>query len=309
MFTNSFYDAVEGVGPSEHPLEFRADDGSVVQFPGPVALTGRLRRVDNPAAREAAFVRSLTDHRFKTTFPAASWFCVQGMWSPARREGIYASDEELLDDTLRILRELVRETIAAGAPHVQFDLPAHSFLIDPHFSEMLPSIGRSRDGLLDRAVEAETELLASLPEGVTTAVHLCRGNYRSRYLSGGVLEPVAQSLFSLPFDRFLVEWEDTEREGDYSALRHVPHGGPIVVMGIMSSKSARVETADELLARLDQASTYLPIEQLAISPQCGFSSALVTGEAGGPQGNEVTEDIQWRKLEVLMEVGERAWGR
>jgi 5-methyltetrahydropteroyltriglutamate--homocysteine methyltransferase len=80
-------------------------------------------------------------------------------------------------------------------------------------------------------------------------------------------------------------------------------------MGIMSSKSPRVETADELLARLDEASAYLPIEQLAISPQCGFSSALVTGEAGGPQGNELTEDVQWRKLEVLMEVGERVWGR
>jgi 5-methyltetrahydropteroyltriglutamate--homocysteine methyltransferase len=309
MFTNSFYDAVEGVGPSERPLEFRADDGSVVEFPGPVALTGRLRRIDNPAAREAAHMRSLTGRRFKVTFPAASWFCVQSMVSPARREGIYDSDAELLSEIVGIQHELVEETIAAGAPHIQFDLPAHSFLVDPHFREMLPALGASVERLMAQAVDVETALLSALPGHVTKAVHLCRGNYRSRYMAGGVLEPVAESLFSLPYDRFLVEWEDTEREGDFSALRFVPRGGPVVVMGIMSSKSPRVEDEDELVRRLDEAARYLPIEQLAISPQCGFSSALVTGEEGGTTGNEITEDVQWRKLEVLMRVGERVWGR
>ncbi len=116
---------------------------------------------------------------------------------------------------------------------------------------------------------------------------------------------VAEALFSLQFDRFLVEWEDVEREGDFSALRYVPGPGPIVVLGVLSSKDRRVESEDEFLRRIDEAVEYVPIEQLAISPQRGLASAL--SALGTTDGNELDEDVQWRKLEVQARVVERAW--
>jgi 5-methyltetrahydropteroyltriglutamate--homocysteine methyltransferase len=111
----------------------------------------------------------------------------------------------------------------------------------------------------------------------------------------------------LPFDRFLIEWEDQEREGDFSALQYVPSPGPIVVIGVLSSKDPQIEGEDEILRRVEEATRYLPIEQLAISPQCGFASALSALDAA--DGNELDEEVQWRKLEVQSRAAERIWGR
>lgn len=133
-----------------------------------------------------------------------------------------------------------------------------------------------------------------------TCFHLCRGNWRSRWLFSGSLEPLAERMFQPPFDTFLVEWEDTTREGDYSTLRYVPDG-PIVAKGIVSSKSNIVESDDEVLRRMDDAAGYLDLDQLALSPQCGFASAA--------EGTELDETTQWRKLELIGRVAERLWGR
>jgi 5-methyltetrahydropteroyltriglutamate--homocysteine methyltransferase len=122
------------------------------------------------------------------------------------------------------------------------------------------------------------------------------------WMTEGSLEPIAEQMFSeLNYDRLLLEWEDPEREGDYTPLRHVPAYGPIVVMGIISSKDMRVETVDELEERMDEISAFVPLEQLAISPQCGFASTW--------QGNELAEESQWRKIETLVEASDRLWGR
>ena len=306
LFTNSFYDAVEGLEPNLATLAFRGDDGSVVEHPGPALVGSRLRQIDSPAAREAEFLASLTDRPFKVTFPAASWFCFQSYRAPAVQRGIYESVEELLGETVDILSELASEAARAGAGCLQFDEPAYTFLLTPHIDEFMGSLGSSADGLREMSVETDQRFLDSLPADVTKAVHLCRGNYASRYMGSGSLDPVAEALFSLPFDRFLIEWEDVEREGDFSALRHVPSPGPIVVLGVVSSKDPRVEDEDELLRRIEEATRYLPVEQLAISPQCGFASAL--GALDGPDGNELAADIQWRKLEVQAQVAERVWG-
>jgi 5-methyltetrahydropteroyltriglutamate--homocysteine methyltransferase len=136
---------------------------------------------------------------------------------------------------------------------------------------------------------------------VTYALHICRGNWQSRWLAEGSLEPLAERIFDLPYDYFSMEWEDTDREGDYSPLRHVPKG-PIVAMGIMSSKRTRVESEDELIQHMEEASRFLGMDQLAISPQCGFSTSAVLG-------NKTDEDVQWRKLEVLGRVADRLWPR
>jgi 5-methyltetrahydropteroyltriglutamate--homocysteine methyltransferase len=132
-------------------------------------------------------------------------------------------------------------------------------------------------------------------------LHICRGNYRSRWLCSGSLEPVAERLFGeLPYDAFLVEWDDIGRDGGYAPLRFAP-AGRIVVMGVVSSKRRDVEADDDILRRLEEASRYLPFEQLALSTQCGFASVI--------EGNEIDEETQWRKLELVARVADRVWPR
>jgi 5-methyltetrahydropteroyltriglutamate--homocysteine methyltransferase len=297
--------AVDGLEPHTGTLKFYGADGSEVEHPGPPLVSGRLRRIDRPGAREAAFLAGLTDRPFKVTFPAPSWFCFQSYRAPAVQNGIYDSVTELLGDTVDILADLACDAAHAGAGCLQFDEPAYVFLLTPHIDEVLQTLGSSAQALLEMSLDTDRRFLAGLPEGDTTAVHLCRGNYASRHMGSGPLDPMAEAMFSLPFDRFLVEWEDVEREGDFSALRYVPSPGPIIVLGIGSPKDSRIESEGELLRRVEEAAQYLPIEQLAISPQCGFASAL--GALDGPDGNELSEDVQGRKLKVQNRVAQRIW--
>jgi 5-methyltetrahydropteroyltriglutamate--homocysteine methyltransferase len=164
----------------------------------------------------------------------------------------------------------------------------------------MKAMGADLDAMLAGAVMADRMIVEGLPDHVRTAIHLCRGNLRGMYMVSGSLDPVAEEFFSLPYDSILVEWDDTSRMGDYSALRHVPKG-PVVGMGIVSTKNPELESEDVLLQHLEEAGRYLDTEQLALCPQCGFAS-----EAGG---NDVDEDTQWRKLELVASVAERVWGR
>jgi 5-methyltetrahydropteroyltriglutamate--homocysteine methyltransferase len=142
-------------------------------------------------------------------------------------------------------------------------------------------------------------VISGLPAHVRTAIHVCRGNNQGRYVAEGRLDPVSEALFSLPYDSFLIEWEDKQRMGDYSALRYVPPGDSIVVLGIVSSKLPALEQQDALLRELDCAARSLEASRLALSPQCGFASTL--------KGNPVSEDDQWRKLELIVDTARRYW--
>jgi 5-methyltetrahydropteroyltriglutamate--homocysteine methyltransferase len=200
---------------------------------------------------------------------------------------------------IEIEREQIADAIAAGATYVQFDFPIYPALADEAAVAMLREHGVDPDWLMDRMIEADRAILDTIPEGVHTGLHLCRGNHKSKWIYNGSMDRYAERMFGeLPYGTFLIEWEDTEREGDYSALRHVPPG-PIVAMGVLSSKKPRVESVDELVGAIEEASHHLDVDQLALAPQCGFASTYV--------GNAVTEDIQWRKLERLVEAADRIW--
>lgn len=134
---------------------------------------------------------------------------------------MYESVEELLGDTVHILGELARDATTAGASCLQFDEPAYTFLLMPGIDQMVKAMGSSAQELMESSLATDRRFLEGLPDGITTAVHVCRGNYASRHMGSGALDPVAEALFSLPFDRFLIEWEGVERERDSSALRHV----------------------------------------------------------------------------------------
>jgi 5-methyltetrahydropteroyltriglutamate--homocysteine methyltransferase len=241
-------------------------------------------------------VAGFTEHPFKVTFPAASLFVHPFGVSPTA----YASHEEFVDHAIAIERELIADAIESGCRYVQLDFPLYPYLVDPTWSARFEAAGHGFAELVDRAVTADRAVLEGVPNGVTKALHVCRGNYRSRWLCEGSLEPVAERLFGeLPYDVFLVEWDDIGREGGYEPIRFTP-SGRIAAMGLVSSKRRELEREDDITRKLDEAARHLPLEQLAVSTQCGFASVL--------EGNEIDEETQWRKLDLVARVADRVWG-
>ena len=302
MFTGSFYDGVEGVGAGTGQVPFTNDEGELELYDGAPVVNGKLRKIDSPAAREAAFLTELTDHPFKVTFPAASFFLYPvASFIEGVTDAFYATREEMVERIIDIEREQVADAIAAGATYVQFDWPVYPALGDEGAVAFFRQLGIDIAWLMDRMIEVDRRIIEGLPENVRTGLHLCRGNHKSKWIYRGSMDAYAERLFNeLPYDVFLVEWEDTAREGDYSPLRFVPPG-PIVAMGIVSSKKPRVETVDELQRHIEDAARHLDVSQLALSPQCGFASTYI--------GNEVTEEIQWRKLETIAAAADAIWPR
>jgi 5-methyltetrahydropteroyltriglutamate--homocysteine methyltransferase len=188
--------------------------------------------------------------------------------------------------------------VAAGCRYVQLDFPLYPYLVDPSWSARFEEAGHSVAPLVEKALAADRAVLEDLPDDVTSGLHICRGNYRSRWLCEGSLEPVAEQLFELPYDVFLVEWDDVGRDGGYEPIRFVPEGR-VMVMGLVSSKRPELETEDDVLRRLDEASRHLPLDRLALSTQCGFASVIA--------GNEIDQEAQWRKLELVARVADRVW--
>jgi len=300
VFTHSLVDALAGFDDSDVEFPFTNDRGEVLVPPsGPLVGAQRVSRAGNPALDEVRYVQSLTDRPVKVTFPAASyWYCERLDFS----RGAYADQQDFVDQIIDIQKELLGEIIAAGVRHVQMDWPSYVMALDPRWRAHLPGHDtKSLAELMEMMIAADNAVIADLPADVTTALHICRGNYRSMWMTEGSLEPIAEQIFNgLRYDRLLVEWEDPEREGDFSPLRHVPRSGPLIAMGIISSKSTRVESADEIEQRLQEAAAHIPIEQLGLTTQCGFASTW--------EGNELAEDSQWRKLERIVGVADRVWG-
>ena len=300
MFQNSFWDALEGFSTDRNPVRFRDDQGTTVTW-HVQRIERRLRRTGpNPAAEEAAFLARHTDRPFKVTFPAASLFALPFTFKPGINDHAYADLRELVDHCVAIERELVAETVAAGARAVQFDFPAYPYLVDPAWREAIEATGWSVEQVLELAVRTDTEVLAAVPDNVTVSLHVCRGNNQSRYLCEGPLDPVADAMFSLPYDRFLVEWEDPQRMGGFEALSGLPRGGPIAVLGIVSSKRPELESVESVCRRIDDAARFCDLDQLAISTQCGFASTL--------PGNAISEGEQWAKLELVGTAASKVWG-
>jgi 5-methyltetrahydropteroyltriglutamate--homocysteine methyltransferase len=299
MFLNSFWDAVRGFSTHDNPIEFRSDDGDAVVW-HVHKVVDRLEQVDSPVSREAAFLSGLTDHPFKVTFPAGSIFSNPFTWKPGVNDHVYPTSKHLTDHAIAIERRLVSDAIAAGATYIQFDFPMYPFLVDDRWRERMTADGFDLDEVMTEAIAADRAVLDGIPDGVVTALHVCRGNYRSRYLCVGSLAPLAERMFNeLDYDAFLVEWEDPERMGDFSPIRFVPPGKTLV-LGVVGTKARRIQSDGELLGRIDDAARYLGLDQLAISPQCGFASVI--------DGNEIDESVQWEKLASVARVADRVWG-
>jgi 5-methyltetrahydropteroyltriglutamate--homocysteine methyltransferase len=296
MFMNSFYDAVSGIRTGK-TVTFRNDRGEGVEL-AVHEIVEPLKQVDSPAAREAAFMVEATNgHPFKVTFPAPSIF----IHPFTTIDGAYESVEEFADAAIQIERQLVAEAIDAGGTQIQFDFPLYPYLVDPAWVERFEAQGHRVADLVDEAIAADTAVLEAIPDDVTVALHICRGNYRSSWMCEGSLEPVAERVFGdLPYDAFLVEWDDLGRDGGFEPVRFL-RTGSTMVMGIVSTKTPALEDQDELIREMEHAASLAGgMDRLAISPQCGFASVMV--------GNQIDEDTQWRKLEIVARVADRIWG-
>ena len=187
-----------------------------------------------------------------------------------------------------------------GVAYIQLDAPRYSYYVDTKWREHLRGLGEDPDRMFMEAVAADSHCVdGAKREGLTVALHICRGNNESKWYAEGGYEPIAEQLFgSLDVDRFLLEY-DTDRAGTFEPLRFVPPSKD-VVLGLVSTKLAQIESQDDLLRRIEEASQHVPIERLSLSPQCGFASTAA--------GNLMTQDDQWRKLELVVETARKVSG-
>jgi 5-methyltetrahydropteroyltriglutamate--homocysteine methyltransferase len=299
MFTGSFYDSVDGLEVGGPGVAFYDNEGKELRYQGLPVVSRRLRRIDNPLVRETQFLKSNAGGRFKVTIPAGSFYELPFVYQNGVTEKVYKSHEELVEHINALQNEQIDEAITAGLEYIQFDYPLYPMLISKIYLDIFTQMGASFKQLMDRSIAADKKAAERLPAHVTRGIHLCRGNWRSRFMVSGSLEPVAERMFNeLPYDAFFIEWEDIKREGGYEALRFVPKG-KMVIMGIVNSKVPEVESADSLVRKIESAGKYLDVAQLGISPQCGFASTM--------HGNELSEAAQWRKLEEMVKAADKVW--
>jgi 5-methyltetrahydropteroyltriglutamate--homocysteine methyltransferase len=278
---------------SDAPKVLEKEHGNEVRCP----VTQRLELVRNAPLEEYRYAASVATRPATTTLIGPDRIVQRYAYEESKH--IYPGGApEFLADVVRIEREIIGGLAGAGCRYVHIDAPGYTAYVDEDTLAAMRGRGENTDENLLRSIAAENEVVRDFP-GVTFGIHLCRGNSRSQWHRKGSYEAIAEKLFNgLLHQRLLLEYDD-ERSGGFEPLRFVPKG-KIVVLGLITTKRGVLESADELVRRIDEASTYLPLEQLALSPQCGFASGLA--------GNQISEDDQWRKVDLLVSVAERVWG-
>jgi 5-methyltetrahydropteroyltriglutamate--homocysteine methyltransferase len=290
-------DAVEGFVSQNRLAEWKGPGGGLKQVSGQV-VGGPLKQKGRLYAHEAAFLAAHAPTLWKITTPSATQFAgtsyMDGVTTP-----YYATRADLLNELTRIVGDELRALVVDGVRYIQIDAPSYVGYADPSQRERRLAAGEDLEASLARDIAADNATFAGIPrDDVVVAAHLCRGNSRSRWISEGGYDPIAERLFSeLDANRFLLEY-DSDRAGGFEPLRFLP-AGKTAVLGLVTTKEGTLESKDELLRRIDQASQYAPVERLAVSPQCGFATVSA--------GNLLSHDDQRRKLELLVAVAQTVW--
>ncbi len=264
--------------------------------PATLGVVGKLRRIRHLSVEEFVYARARTDKTVKVTLPSPTLYA--NFWSPELSKEAYPTMDEFVEDVAEILREEVEELVRLGATYIQLDAPHYPLLLERKTREFYEKRGWDLDKWLSRGVELDNYVLGD-HAGLTTAFHLCRGNQGSRWLVSGSYEPLARRIFGgVSADRLMLEYDD-ERSGDFEPLSHVPED-KVAVLGLVTTKTPRRETVEDLETRIREASEYVPLERLALSPQCGFATSIV--------GNAVTVEDEEYKLRTIAETAARVWG-
>ncbi|MBD0290682.1 MAG: cobalamin-independent methionine synthase II family protein [Thermoleophilia bacterium] len=299
-FQSQMTDAVDGFGEWDLDAflwgEWQSDElGEMTVERPPIGVVAKLERRRFLSAEEFTYARARATRTLKVTLPSPSLFA--NFWDAERSRAAYPLLDDFLADVAEILRQEVDELERLGAEYVQLDAPHYPLLVDPEYRAFYERGGRSADAWLDLALELDNHVIGDRAT-MTFGFHLCRGNQASRWLVSGGYDWLAERVFRrVNADRLLLEYDDA-RSGGFEPLAAVPDD-KVVVLGLVTTKSARRETVDELVARVEEASRFLALERLALSPQCGFATSVV--------GNALTVEDERTKLETIVRAAARLW--
>jgi 5-methyltetrahydropteroyltriglutamate--homocysteine methyltransferase len=280
-------------------VKFHNEKGDIEFTPAALHVDGRLGVSKTIFGDAFSFLReTVTTNVPKLTIPSPSMVHYRG-GKAAIDPSVYPELDAFWADLTAAYAEEVRRLGEIGCTYLQVDDTSLAYMNDPHQREYIASIGGDAERQHVEYIHHINEALAGRPEGMSVTTHMCRGNFRSSWAAEGSYDFVAEALLNeLEVDGFFMEWDD-ERSGGFEPLRFLPKGEKQVVLGLVTTKRGELESKDDVKRRIDEASQFAPIEQLCLSPQCGFSSTV--------EGNELTEDEQWAKLRMIVEVAEEVW--
>ncbi|GAA4610257.1 5-methyltetrahydropteroyltriglutamate--homocysteine S-methyltransferase [Actinoallomurus liliacearum] len=292
--------ATEGFVTQAPVLDWNAEgeeqtkDDSILNLIG-----GGLRHRDRFTDREAEFLAHHAPGPWKLAIPEVTNFVVAN-WQSGVSGAAYPTRADIIDDLAAVIRTETAALARDGVRHVQIDAPCFTSFVNEKLIAVFEAEGLNARELLDRCIQADHAIVTGLRDaGVVVGMHICRGNYRGQWFNEGTYHGIAEEVFGrIPVDHWLLEY-DTERAGSLDPIKHVPEG-TTAVLGLVTTKTGELEDPDALARRLDEASRFKALEDLAISPQCGFASEV--------QGNPLTWDDQRRKLDLVVSVAQRVWG-
>ncbi|WP_102272129.1 5-methyltetrahydropteroyltriglutamate--homocysteine S-methyltransferase [Cytobacillus massiliigabonensis] len=283
---------VEGYVP-EHGFKFKGEETERYD----VRVVGKISfNPDHPHIKDFVEFKEIVGDRAvaKQTIPSPNQLFNAGI----RNKDIYPNIEEYANDVIQTYRAAIKAFYEAGCRYLQLDDVYIAGLNAPNIP--FNDSGATREELIELALKVVNGVLEDKPEDLTITTHLCRGNYRSNWAFEGSYAKIAPVLFAKEkVNGFFLEYDD-DRSGDFTPLEHIPNDGPRVVLGVFTSKHGKLEAKENILARVKEASQYVPLEKLCISPQCGFASTH--------HGNILTEEEQWAKLKYIVEISEEIWG-
>ena len=282
-------------------MTIKKPDGSEELAPPVIKVIDKVVHSKNIQLADFEFLKNHVSagHTPKVTIPSPTMLHFRGGRAGISREAYPELDPQFYDDVAKAYGDELRSLAAAGCTYVQMDDTNLAYLCDDKMRQAALQRGDDPDELPHRYAAFVNKVVAQKPEGMTLAMHLCRGNFKSTHAASGNYEPVAQALLSeMNLDAYFLEYDD-DRSGDFKPLRYLPKG-KIVVLGLITTKFDAMETKDDIKRRIDQAAQYAPIEQLALSPQCGFSSTV--------HGNNIAVQAQRNKLRLVIETAQEVWG-
>ena len=299
FFHLDFLQRLQGVAISGGiATKFRTREGDIDFAPPRVTVTGKLRHVEDIQTADFQFLQSVATRTPKVTIPSPTMVHFRG-----GRKGIditaYSDLDEFFEDLAQAYREEVASLYGSGCRYIQFDDTNLAYLCDPQLRAQAKERGDDPNDLPHAYAALINSVIDARPADLTVAIHLCRGNMQSAWVAEGGYEPVADALFNeLHVDAYFLEYDDA-RSGTFEPLRFVPDG-KVVVLGLLTTKAAPLESVADITRRVGEAARYVPLERLCLSPQCGFASTV--------DGNQITEADQWAKLERILEVTRQVWG-
>jgi 5-methyltetrahydropteroyltriglutamate--homocysteine methyltransferase len=298
LFMGPITETVSGIEPvpEGNSMPWATPEGET-EWVFPAAVTSKLSKRRSMVSEEYSYARARARLPLKVTVPSP--LVLYGLWNPKYSTGVYRDAFAMFSDAAEVGRSEIQELVALGCEYIQVDAPELATLVDPRIRDWTESLGMPAERMLSEGIELINGMVEGI-SGVHLAIHLCRGNNMGMWMASGGYDYIAKALFqrATAFDTFLLEYDDA-RSGSFAPLGHAPNDKQMV-LGLVSTKSPREETADGLIARIEEAAQSFPREQLGLSTQCGFASVA--------DGNPISEDAEERKLRLVAEVARAQWG-